>query len=382
MFPGEKRARAPEPARPPLSARRLPHLSCFQKERTAKTQTVLWPLFLGVQLLVVGLQVAEPWKGVSVLYWFLLLGPVLLATILVHELGHSLAARSVGGTADGILMWPLGGLALCGHRGGPKADLWVSAAGPLTHLPMTAAWLGGLYGARVAALGPGAGLALVGGYPPTYSNLALNVCNGAVLLNIALFAFNLLVPAYPLDGGRIFVDLLLICRVPARTTAIVAVAVSCAISVGLAIYGLIPPINAMLVLVAAFVFASALGLAQAVRTGTLHQHPLFQYSFADSGPDACPADLAAMQQQQQQQQQQGSALPVYGGRQQQHMPPPPPPGANPFAGRTGLAQQAQAQAQWGAPPPPPYYAQHATYAPAVAPGGGGWAAPPPPPPAR
>lgn len=47
-------------------------------------------------------------------------GPILLGTVLIHELGHALAARRVGGHADGILLWPLGGLAYVGHDCGPK----------------------------------------------------------------------------------------------------------------------------------------------------------------------------------------------------------------------------------------------------------------------
>ena len=59
-----------------------------------------------------------------VLLWFLALGPVLLATILIHELGHCLAARSVGGTAESILLWPLGGRrARSGVAGGVGAAL-------------------------------------------------------------------------------------------------------------------------------------------------------------------------------------------------------------------------------------------------------------------
>lgn len=58
------------------------------------------------------------------LLWFLVLGPVLLVSVLVHELGHCAAARSVGGHADSILLWPLGGLAFIGHDRGPKgADM-------------------------------------------------------------------------------------------------------------------------------------------------------------------------------------------------------------------------------------------------------------------
>lgn len=57
------------------------------------------------------------------LLWFILLGPVLLVTILIHELGHCLAARSIGGVVEGILLWPLGGLAFIGHTAGPKGTL-------------------------------------------------------------------------------------------------------------------------------------------------------------------------------------------------------------------------------------------------------------------
>lgn len=47
-------------------------------------------------------------------------GPILLGTVLIHELGHALAARKVGGHAHGILLWPLGGLVYVGHDCGPK----------------------------------------------------------------------------------------------------------------------------------------------------------------------------------------------------------------------------------------------------------------------
>lgn len=53
----------------------------------------------------------------------ILYGPLLLVTVLIHELGHSLAARRLGGHAEGILLWPLGGLAYLAHSSGPKGAL-------------------------------------------------------------------------------------------------------------------------------------------------------------------------------------------------------------------------------------------------------------------
>ena len=58
-------------------------------------------------------------------------------------------------------------------------------------------------------------------------------------LNLYLMAFNLCLPAYPLDGGRIFADLLLICRVPVRTAAIATVVLAVAIAGGLIAWGII-----------------------------------------------------------------------------------------------------------------------------------------------
>jgi hypothetical protein len=64
-----------------------------------------------------------------------------LHAVLVHEFGHSLAARCVGGSADRIILWPLGGLAYISHDAGPAADLWVTLAGPLTHIPQAGVWM-------------------------------------------------------------------------------------------------------------------------------------------------------------------------------------------------------------------------------------------------
>lgn len=61
----------------------------------------------------------------------------------------------------------------------------------------------------------------------------------SVQLNIWLMAFNLLLPAYPLDGGRILVDLLLMCRVPVRPAAIVTVALAIIVAVLIMVWGFV-----------------------------------------------------------------------------------------------------------------------------------------------
>jgi Zn-dependent protease len=58
-------------------------------------------------------------------------------------------------------------------------------------------------------------------------------------LNLYLMVFNLLLPAYPLDGGRIFADLLILCGVPIRTAAIITVAVAVVFAGGLIAWGIV-----------------------------------------------------------------------------------------------------------------------------------------------
>lgn len=64
------------------------------------------------------------------------------------------------------------------------------------------------------------------------------VVAGACQLNIGLFAFNLLLPAYPLDGGRILADLLLICRVGVYTAAKITAAVATLLGAGVLAFGI------------------------------------------------------------------------------------------------------------------------------------------------
>jgi Zn-dependent protease len=120
------------------------------------------------------------------------LGLFLIVTL--HEFGHSLACRQVGGEADHIVLWPLGGVAYVRPPQRPGATLWSLAAGPLVNVALIPVLLG--LGLLNYAVG-----------------LATAVPDGALLIhalwyiNVFLLAFNLL-PIYPLDGGQILRSLL------------------------------------------------------------------------------------------------------------------------------------------------------------------------------
>jgi Zn-dependent protease len=108
--------------------------------------------------------------------------------------------QRLGGSVDQILLWPLGGLAFCGGTSNPQEDLQVAVAGPATHLPQLLFWT------LMLAIGGGQVSLSVGSSP----NFWTLICVSAMRMQIALFCFNLLLPAYPLDGGRVLAALLVI----------------------------------------------------------------------------------------------------------------------------------------------------------------------------
>jgi Zn-dependent protease len=118
----------------------------------------------------------------------------LFAIVLMHEFGHSLACRSVGGRADQIVLWPLGGVAFVDPPPRPGATLWSLAAGPLVNallIPVLfLAWM------------------LAGSSPLRYSMPNFyEFVSTLWMINLVLLLFNLL-PIYPLDGGQILRSLL------------------------------------------------------------------------------------------------------------------------------------------------------------------------------
>jgi Zn-dependent protease/CBS domain-containing protein len=120
-------------------------------------------------------------------------------SIVLHELGHALAARREGIEVTGIDLFLFGGvMKMSQDTRTPGQELRVSAAGPV----VTALVALALFGIGVVVMGPGAfldGALLRGGAPSDVFELWLSFL---VSMNVLLLAFNL-VPAFPLDGGRI-----------------------------------------------------------------------------------------------------------------------------------------------------------------------------------
>jgi Zn-dependent protease len=132
--------------------------------------------------------------GYSSVAWNIAEYLTLFLIVLTHEFGHALATRSVGGTANQILLWPFGGVAYVSPPQRPGATLWAIAAGPLVNVVLAPLLFGAVEAAR--------SLGLRGSNPDLYHYLV------AVLwIDLYLLAFNIL-PIYPLDGGQILRSLL------------------------------------------------------------------------------------------------------------------------------------------------------------------------------
>ncbi len=148
-----------------------------------------WSWFLAAVLIIRG-----EFGAYSSIGWNIVEYLALFLIVLTHEFGHALACRSVGGIADRIVLWPLGGVAYVDPPPRPGATLWSIVAGPLVNVALFPL-LGGLFT-----------MAARGGLGDTNPNLFLLLAN-IYSINKWLLIFNIL-PIFPLDGGQILRSLL------------------------------------------------------------------------------------------------------------------------------------------------------------------------------
>jgi len=171
--------------------------------------------------------------------------------IVLHELGHALAARHYGIPTKDITLLPIGGVArLQRMPDKPAQELVVALAGPAVNVALAV-----LFGAIMFVRG---------GTPQPEQALEfrLGVIEELFAINVGLVVFNML-PAFPMDGGRVLRALLAMRLGAARATDVAAkVGKGMAILFGLG--GLVSG-NFMLVLIALFVWMGADAEARAMR---------------------------------------------------------------------------------------------------------------------
>ncbi len=205
------------------------------------------------------------------LRWRAITMGILFLSVLFHEFAHCWMARRRGGHAEEILLWPLGGMAYVGHSGSPSDELKVAGIGPISSFV-----LGGICLGIFSATGAAWRWEYVNPFDVWWFGALSEVQNfllHAFRLNVLLGLFNLCVPAYPLDGGRVLFAFLTM-RHGRRRAAELTSMIAMPIGVALAIWGIAQK-ELYLVLIGAWVLYESFQLRWLIRMGELDAHPGF-----------------------------------------------------------------------------------------------------------
>ncbi len=199
-------------------------------------------------LLLGGLQWSSGHGAAGFLFGVLLM-IALFACVTLHELGHSLVAQAFKIPVREIVLLPIGGVAMLGKLPSkPAQELLIAAAGPAVNV-LIAGVLAVIAGPALITLD---GHGLVEGALPTPSPGAFLFW--LLVANVTLVAFNL-IPAFPLDGGRMLRAALAMVTDYGRATRIAAT-IGQGIAIALGIFGVFSG-NFILAIIAVFIFYGA-----------------------------------------------------------------------------------------------------------------------------
>jgi len=176
---------------------------------------------------------------------------LLFICVVIHELAHSLTAVRMGFPVHDIVLLPLGGVAQMERMPErPSQEFLMAIAGPLSNLVI--AGLLAVAGSLLSPVSIGRGLAKLFLNPTSLG--WKDMLPYLIVTNVGLALFNLL-PAFPMDGGRVLRALLATAMPHTRATAL-AVSVGQGLAWLLGLAGLLT-MNFVLILIAIFVYAGA-----------------------------------------------------------------------------------------------------------------------------
>lgn len=206
-------------------------------------------------LLLIWIFGSSIYKGSSIesALWSVAYILILFICVFLHELGHALMAKRYGIATRSIVLLPIGGVAsLEKIPSEPKKEIAVALAGPAVNLVISGLLL--VYH-------------LIAGFPNIEAGTAFRLQASTLpfmvmIANVFLGGFNLL-PAFPMDGGRVLRALLAIRMNRERATA-AALKIATVFAVIFGVYGLFN--NPFMVFIALFIFLGARGEYESVRT--------------------------------------------------------------------------------------------------------------------
>src|SRR5262245_34176248 len=208
---------------------------------------------------------------------------LLFVCVVLHEFGHVFAARAYGIRTSDVTLLPIGGVASLERMPEkPGQEIVVALAGPAVNLVIAVA--------LVFALGASFDLS----HMAQLQEATTTMVGRIAAANVALCVFNL-IPAFPMDGGRVLRALLTIPMGYTRATR-VAASIGQGLAFVFALLGLLG--NPLLILIAVFIFLAASGEAGYVEAreytrGYLASHAMIT-SFQTLGPSAIADDAAGL----------------------------------------------------------------------------------------
>jgi Zn-dependent protease len=209
---------------------------------------------------------------------------LLFVCVVLHEFGHVFAARAYGIRTSDVTLLPIGGVASLERMPEkPGQEIVVALAGPAVNLVVA------------ALLAVALGASFDFGQMAQFDDAGASLLGRVAAANVALCVFNL-IPAFPMDGGRVLRALLAIRLGYTRATR-VAATIGQGLAFVFALLGLLGG-GPILILIAVFIFLAASGEAGYVQArdytrGYLASHAMIT-SYQTLGPSSIADDAAAL----------------------------------------------------------------------------------------